>query len=54
MYGSKTVVTKTQIKLVDVPRWPEFAPEKVYKKFYAVEEFKKYLPEYKEYIFLFL
>ena len=47
----KTKIKKSEVKLVDVPFWKEFAADKFYAKVYNDKVYHKYLPDWQEYIF---
>ena len=45
LYGSKLMLKKDAVCMVDVPKWEEFKVKDFYNKVYHLEKFKVYLPE---------
>ena len=47
LYGSKEMLHKSQVTLVDVPKWKEFKVRLFYDVVIKDEKFEKYLPDLK-------
>lgn len=53
LFGSKSLLTKKQILMVDVPRWDEFHVRKFYDNIKHLPKFQAYLPDIKEYLTIY-
>ena len=47
LYGAKDMLHKSQVTLVDVPKWKEFKVRLFYDVVIKDEKFEKYLPDLK-------